>query len=35
MTNAASLQSLQERLTGMLVEDPKQHIYRLHRRGPV
>jgi benzoate/toluate 1,2-dioxygenase alpha subunit len=31
MTNATALQSIQERLSGLLVEDPEQHIYRLHR----
>ena len=31
MTNSASLEGVEQRLAGMLVEDKDQHIYRLHR----
>ncbi|MCH8180098.1 MAG: benzoate 1,2-dioxygenase large subunit [Proteobacteria bacterium] len=31
MTNTASLEGVEQRLAGMLVEDKDQHVYRLHR----
>ena len=31
MTNPASIEGVEQRLAGLLVEDKDQHVYRLHR----